>query len=66
MYINKYNKFIIEKKVDRKNIDIICNQYKIKNYNINPDGSIDVDGNVIRIYLLIERYQYKKSDAYQC
>jgi hypothetical protein len=28
------------------NIDEICEYYGIKNYTINPDGSIDVDGNV--------------------
>ena len=28
------------------NIDVIFKQYNIKNYTINPDGSIDVDGNV--------------------
>ena len=27
-------------------IQDICKKYKIKNYTINPDGSIDVDGNV--------------------
>ena len=27
-------------------IEKICKKYKIKNYTINPDGSIDVDGNV--------------------
>jgi hypothetical protein len=27
-------------------IDKICEEYKIKNYTINPDGSIDVDGYV--------------------
>jgi len=27
-------------------IDSICKQYNIKNYTINSDGSIDVDGNV--------------------
>jgi hypothetical protein len=29
------------------NIDEICRQYRIENYTINPDGSIDVNGNVI-------------------
>ncbi len=28
-------------------IEAICQKYKIKNYTINPDGSIDVDGDVI-------------------
>jgi hypothetical protein len=27
-------------------IEEICKEYEIKNYTINPDGSIDVDGNV--------------------
>ena len=27
-------------------ISLICKQYDIKNYTINDDGSIDVDGNV--------------------
>jgi hypothetical protein len=31
---------------DKSEIDKICKKYKIKNYTINPDGSIDVDGNV--------------------
>ncbi len=29
-----------------KNIDLICERYKIKNYIINKDGSIDVNGDV--------------------
>ena len=28
-------------------ISLICKKYKITNYTINDDGSIDVDGNVI-------------------
>ena len=28
-------------------IEEICKKYNIKNYTINPDGSIDVDGYVI-------------------
>ena len=27
-------------------IDQICKQYRIKNYTINPDGTVDVDGDV--------------------
>ena len=30
-----------------ENIDKICKQYNIENYTINPDGTIDVDDNVI-------------------
>lgn len=36
---------INKKEMDR--IDSICAKYKIKNYSINSDGSIDVDGDVI-------------------
>ncbi len=32
---------------EKKNhIDALCREYKIYNYTINPDGSLDVDGNV--------------------
>jgi hypothetical protein len=31
---------------NQSEIDEICRQYKIENYTINPDGSIDVDGDV--------------------
>ena len=33
------------------NIDEICKKYKITNYTINPDGSIDVEGNVYLVGL---------------
>ena len=29
----------------------ICKEYNITNYTINPDGSIDVDGNVDLSYM---------------
>ena len=29
-----------------EDIDSICKKYRIENYTINPDGSVDVDGNV--------------------
>jgi hypothetical protein len=29
-----------------KNIEDICKMYKITNYTINPDETVDVDGNV--------------------
>ena len=36
-------------------ISLICEKYNIKNYTINPDGSIDVDGGVdLSRYKLIE------------
>lgn len=31
---------------ERDHITEICKNYKIKNYNVNDDGTIDVDGNV--------------------
>jgi len=33
-------------KEEKDQIDFICKEYKIKNYTINSDGSIDVDGDV--------------------
>jgi len=33
-------------KEEKDQIDLICIKYKIKNYTINSDGSIDVDGDV--------------------
>ena len=41
--LSRYNQFINESKSD---IDSICEEYGIRNYTINEDGSIDVDGYV--------------------
>ena len=41
--IKKYNQFINESNED---IDSICKKYRIRNYNINTDGTVDVDGSV--------------------
>jgi hypothetical protein len=41
--MKSYNQFIKESKTD---IDSIPKAYGIMNYTINPDGSIDVDGDV--------------------
>jgi len=41
--LSRYNQFINESKSD---IDSICEEYGIRNYTINEDGSIDVDGDV--------------------
>ena len=43
MKLFRYQNFINESKED---IHSICRKYDIKNYTINEDGSIDVDGNV--------------------
>ena len=49
----KYIKSFIDRQKERistfqrdRDIDKICKKYKIKNYKINTDGSIDVDGDV--------------------
>jgi len=44
-FIYRYMKNLITKK-EKDRIDLICVKYKIQNYTINPDGSIDVDGSV--------------------
>ena len=41
--IKKYGEFIKESLED---VTSICKKYYIKNWTLNPDGSIDVDGNV--------------------
>ena len=46
MKIFRYKNFIKESKED---IESICKKYGIKNYTINEDGTIDVDGDV-RLY----------------
>ena len=38
----KYLKYFESK----KDIDSICNRYGIDDYTVNPDGTVDVDGNV--------------------
>ena len=43
MKLYNYKQFINE---SRQDIDSICQKYNIKNYIINEDGSIDVDGDV--------------------
>ena len=45
--MKSYKEFIRESK---KDIHSICDEYGINDYTINPDGSIDVDGNVILSY----------------
>jgi hypothetical protein len=41
--MKSYRQFIKESKTD---IDLICQEYYIKNYTINSDGSVDVNYNV--------------------
>jgi hypothetical protein len=43
MKLFKYDQFISESKED---IESICRKYGIRNYTINEDGTIDVDGHV--------------------
>jgi len=43
MKLHKYQSFLESTKTD---IDSICKKYGIKDYTINEDGSIDVDGDV--------------------
>ena len=38
-YLKKFNESV-------EDIDSICKKYGIKNYTINVDGTVDVDGNV--------------------
>ncbi len=38
-----------------KKIEDLCQRYEIKNYTINSDGSIDVDGDVILYYEVLSK-----------
>ena len=53
MKLYKYKIFIKESKElmmpSRRDIDLMCKKYRIGNYTINEDGTIDVDGDV-RLY----------------
>jgi hypothetical protein len=51
--MKSYKQFITESKED---IDSICKKFKIENYTINSDGSVDVEGDVY----LSGLYSYKK------
>ena len=55
--MKSYKQFIKESKTD---IHSICNQYNITNYTINPDGSIDVEGNVYLDYQIINNASLTK------
>jgi hypothetical protein len=44
---------------NKSEIDEICNEYDIKNYIINPDGSIDVEGSVDLSYKRISELPLK-------
>src|SRR5574343_1535271 len=53
---------------DKSKIDEICNQYKIKDYTINPDGSIDVN-KYVDLYLksLIKiPLRFNKVNSFDC
>lgn len=43
----------------KKEIHTICEKYDIKNYTINPDGSIDVDDNVNLSYMGLTKIPLK-------
>jgi hypothetical protein len=57
----KYLKYFgIKSNVDDKpNIDSICRKYNIKNYTINPDGTVDVDGKVYLNYQKLTKLPLK-------
>jgi hypothetical protein len=44
--MHKMKKFLIKLFEEYSSIDDICAKYGIKNYTINPDGTVDVDGDV--------------------
>ena len=44
---------------NKSEIEDICRKYEIENYTINPDGSIDVDGDVNLYYLKLTKLPLK-------
>ena len=42
----------------------ICKKYRIRNYTINPDGSIDVNGNVDLLHLNLTKIPIKFNNVY--
>jgi len=60
MRLIKYSNFIKESKED---IHSMCKKYGIKNYTINEDGTVDVDGNVdLHIKGLNRPQRYRASE----
>jgi hypothetical protein len=45
--------------VKRKSIEMILLKYKIKNYHINRDGTVDVDGNIVLEKILFTKLPLK-------
>ena len=46
---------LFENYLDKYRIEYICKEYDIKNYTINQDGTVDVDGNVNLYYCELTR-----------
>ncbi len=51
-----------------ENIDKICKKYKIENYTINPDGSIDSKGNIYLIDKKLDKLplKFNKVNEFLC
>ena len=49
----------VKKHIDKENIKIWCDKMGIKNYIINSQGEIDVDGNVFLEYNTFSELPYK-------
>jgi hypothetical protein len=56
--IKGWNQFLGESKSYRE-VKKICDWYDIKNWSLNPDGSIDVDGDVVLRYLDLKELPLK-------
>ena len=54
--MKSYREFIKE---SRNSIEFICKEYRITNYSINSDGSIDVDGDVNLSHKNLTRFPLK-------
>ena len=52
--------------MDKELIKEICIRYKIKNYSINSDGSIDVDDNVNLSFMELSKLPIKFNKVSGC
>ena len=52
-------KLFLENKQSNEEIDSICKKYRISNYTINEDGTVDVDGDVSLSWLRLTKIPLK-------
>jgi len=59
MLNNKQFKLLLENIQSRKDMEVLLNKYKIENYIINDNGSVDVNGNVLLSFNKLTKLPFK-------